>query len=134
MQFASRMCLYFERWIDIAGISQEYDDLKDLILREQFLRKCKLDLRMFLKERTPKSLKDMISLTEQYMAAHGGPMWSPVRIQKNKSDMSEGHSSKQDKTLSYVSQETRSERLCFLCNKPGHLAKNCNVFVKVQKI
>ena len=133
VQFSSRMCLYFERWIDIAGISKEYGDLKDLILREQFLRKCKPDLRMFLKERTPKSLKDMISLTEQYMAAHGGSMWIAVKTQKNKSEMRESSPSKQERVSSYVSQDAKGERLCFLCHKPGHLAKNCPTFVKAQK-
>lgn len=47
----------------------------DLILRQEFLRKCKVDVRLFFKERIPRSLKDMVKLTEQHLAAHGGLFW-----------------------------------------------------------
>ena len=34
---------------------------------------------MYWKERIPKSLKDMFSLTEQYTVVHGGPTWVIVK-------------------------------------------------------
>jgi hypothetical protein len=46
--------------------------LKDLIIREQFLKVCLIELCLFLKERKPKDRRDVISLAEQYLKAHGG--------------------------------------------------------------
>ena len=79
VQFFFHMCFYFERWPGVVVIAKEFSALKDLILHEQFLGKCKPGLIMFLKERTPKSVIDMI-LTEQYNLSHGGPMWDAVKL------------------------------------------------------
>lgn len=132
-QFTARMTRYFERWIEMTGIEKTYNDLRDLVLREQFLRKSHYDLRVFLKERTPKSLKEMISFTEQYLAAHGGPMWRKTKPNKV---TPEGTSSAS--TLVNPEQtkpfkpNVKSEKRCFLCSRTGHIAKDCRQYSRVR--
>ena len=93
------MCLYLERGIETAGIAKEFGALKGLVLCEQFLRKCKFDMRMFVKERIPKPLKEIISLTEQYLAGHGGPMWVTGKIHRVKTETSAVNTTWQEKPL-----------------------------------
>ena len=46
-------------------------DLRDLLLREQFINVCTPAMALFLRERSPKTLKEMTTLAEQYVEAHG---------------------------------------------------------------
>ena len=52
-----------------------FEELQDLILREQFVNSCDAEVTTFLKERKPSSIKEMGKLTDQYVEAHGG--WHP---------------------------------------------------------
>ncbi|XP_074662653.1 uncharacterized protein LOC141915136 [Tubulanus polymorphus] len=71
-QFSVRLENYAIRWIELSGTEKSYDQLLDLILRDAFIQACNRDLAMFLKERTPKSLSEMVKLADQYCEAHGG--------------------------------------------------------------
>ena len=68
-QFTSRMKSYFTRWIDMSGINKTYDELADLILRDQLAFICNRDLELFLREREPKSLEQASKLADQYKKA-----------------------------------------------------------------
>lgn len=46
VQCSARIGRYFDRWVELAGIKKTYEDVRDLILGEQFLRKCHHELRM----------------------------------------------------------------------------------------
>ena len=59
-------------------------------------------LKMFLKERTRKYLKDMVSLIEQDMAACGDPMWVIVNHLKVKTKANMVNTPKQDKSQESV--------------------------------
>ena len=127
-QFSARMCRYFERWITLSEIQESYEGLKDLILREQFLRKCHAELRMFLKERSPATLAVMIEYTEKYLAAHGGAMYRCIKL-RPKGDIrseTEGTANSLKASASSVpKQQALREGRCFLCGQKGHIAKNC---------
>ena len=65
--------------------------LLDLMLREQFVSNCNKSLAVFLKERTPKNSKEMASLAEQYVEAHGESSCfiadhAPSKFKTNKTD------------------------------------------------
>ena len=70
-QFMDRLKNYYERWIDFGEVEKTFDALLDLMLREQFVSNCNKPLAVFLKERIPKTSKEMASLAEQYVEAHG---------------------------------------------------------------
>lgn len=70
-QFITRLDMYLQRWVELSGIEQTYDDFKDLLLREQALNVANKDLQVFLQERKPKDVKEMGILAEQYLEVHG---------------------------------------------------------------
>ena len=63
------MSSYFDRWIEMAKVSKSFEDLYDLMLRDQFLHVCSQDLKLFLKERLPENLTRMANLADQYKDA-----------------------------------------------------------------
>jgi hypothetical protein len=46
----------------MADAADTVDKLKDLIIREQFVKVCSTELALFLKERKPNDRRDVISL------------------------------------------------------------------------
>ena len=129
-QYTARMSRYFCRWVELAGFNKNFDNLKDLILREQFMRKCHFDLRMFLKERGPRSLCETVTLTEKYLAAHGGPMFKPkvMRVKQNDNQYPVEENKVPNGPIGGF--PSSFERRCFLCNKVGHIAKNCRTSLR----
>ncbi|XP_075749486.1 uncharacterized protein LOC142814527 isoform X1 [Rhipicephalus microplus] len=116
-QYAARLCHYFDRWIELSGTAQEYDELRELLIREQFLTSCHPSLSLYLKERKADSLEDMLELADQFLEAQGGT--NLARVKKDCPDDS--------KKLAPEEKKRAPESIprCFLCNRVGHRAKNC---------
>ena len=131
-QFVVRLEHYFDRWLDLTSTSRSYDSLKDLVIRQQFLDQCGPGMSVFLKERTPKSVKEITEMAEVYVTAHGGQFKVPRQSHKqsvagsrpadSRNEMS--GSQKPSSNPSSVSNR-RPVGPCFLCGKKGHIAKDC---------
>jgi hypothetical protein len=72
VQFSARLLNYFDRWVTLSKSEKTYESLLDLLIRDQLLGCCGHELRLFLKERTPKSVSGMASLADQFREARGG--------------------------------------------------------------
>ena len=57
----------------MAGYKATYNDLQDMILRDQYYQKCDPSLKTFLKEKGKLSLKEMTKASNDYYDAHGYP-------------------------------------------------------------
>ncbi|MEW8548611.1 MAG: hypothetical protein AB2693_34350, partial [Candidatus Thiodiazotropha sp.] len=68
-QFTARMKSYFTRWVDMSGIEKNFEQLQDLVLRDQLMFICNRDLELFLREREPKSLESASKLADQFKEA-----------------------------------------------------------------
>ena len=69
--FISRLEMVFDRWVELSEIEKgNYKQLRDLILRDKIYSSLHSDIVMFLKERSPKSVKEIRSLAEKYRTAH----------------------------------------------------------------
>ena len=53
----------------MSGIEKTFENLRDLILRDQLTFICYRDLELFLREKEPKSLEQASRLADQYKAA-----------------------------------------------------------------
>ena len=114
-----------------------------------------MDLALFLKERNPTTIDAMADLAERYVEARGGAFGqdrqtypSSNRVERTMQRPSTGNSTTHrpvgtDKQLdkkpwvhkpgSQPSYDPRYPRLCYICHKPGHLARNCrNTFVPTK--
>lgn len=126
-QFAARLSSYFDRWIEMAKTPKTYDGLYDLMLRDQFIFVCSQDLKLFLKERIPKSLSTMAELADQYKDARNisaVQVTGKSKVIQKKPEVS----SKSEKTESKDNKGKfvpKSERKCYKCQKLGHIASEC---------
>jgi len=55
------------RWIDLANVEKEYEGLKNLMVREQYLESCPVQFAIFLRERKTTHLEDLARLAEIWM-------------------------------------------------------------------
>ena len=135
-QYAVRLEHYFDRWLDLTSTPKTYDSLKDLVIRQQFLKQCGSGMSVFLKERTPKSVKEVTEMAEVYVAAHGGHFKVPRKNpRQSMSDSSPVVDSRNEKSSfqkpvsstppSSDSTDRRPLGPCFHCGKLGHIAKYC---------
>ncbi|XP_021346951.1 uncharacterized protein LOC110446237 [Mizuhopecten yessoensis] len=121
-QFATRLQSYAERWIELSKTEKNYEKLRDLMLRDQFIHCCGQDLSLFLKERTPSSITAMAKLADQFVEARGTKA-NQVISRGQKSGSSKLQSSSPADTS--TSKPSAKDRKCYNCGKPGHLSYEC---------
>ena len=119
-QFMDRLHNYLERWIEFSEIELTYDGIIDLLIREQFLSTCNKSLSVFLKERTPKCVKDMAFYAEQYTDAHG----TSGVFDKNSQPQKQ---TKNTEKVGTSGNRQFTTKTCFKCGIKGHLASQCRV-------
>ena len=121
-QFVARLQRYSNRRVDMSGCMKEYKDLADLLIREQFVNICSAEIALFLRERVPKNISEMVKLTEQYLEAH---VMSLQEHQKQMKRPSGHHQKSKDQNKTEQNETNKKEGRCYVCHKQGHLAKDC---------
>ncbi|GFO13123.1 reverse transcriptase [Plakobranchus ocellatus] len=83
--FISRLETVFDKWLDLSNIKKgDFEGLRDLILRDQIYASLHKELVMFLKERSPISVKEVRNLADKYRTAHPSkPIAKEVEIVAN---------------------------------------------------
>ncbi|XP_065928583.1 uncharacterized protein [Magallana gigas] len=71
-EFSSRATNYFDHWCQMEKVNKNHDNLVDVLMREQLTNSSSRDLQIWLKERQPKSVEEMIELAEAYQNARKG--------------------------------------------------------------
>jgi len=132
LQFVCRIEGYLDRWIQLAEIEESFKGLKDLIVREQFLAVCEEHLAIYLRERDPRKISDMVKLADTFLDARlhrdgkdkKGKMFTipkPVHV-----DMRENGKSSADVVYDCNKKgEGKSGPVCYLCKQVGYVRKNC---------
>ena len=133
-QFLNRLENLFDRWTSLAKIDKSFDQLKSLIIREQYLSKCSSDLLIYLKERGTDDLTELAQLTERYVDARrssfshfylpdrkstSGPQNRPTSGQQGKPTQPSRPNTWQSPN------KARTPRICYVCKKTGHFANEC---------
>ena len=128
-QFGVRLSNYLSRWMETDKVPENYEGLRDLILREQFLSVSNRNLVLFLKERKIKSVNELVELAEQYHEAH-----SVNDAPYNQSLFNKGEGRSQvTRKENYRSQgpdgnrqpKVFKDRVCYGCGKTDHFIKDC---------
>lgn len=135
-QFAVRLDNYYMRWLDMAKCSKTFNELKDLMIREQLIILCQKELAVFLKERNPESVEQMSKLADQFMEARRQPAknfmlrYSPFSKSTTQqpsstagsTNRSNGNPSTGNRNTNPTYTDTRK---CFNCQGIGHIAAKC---------
>ena len=133
-QFLNRLENLFDRWTSLAKIDKSFDQLKSLIVREQYLSKCSSDLLIYLKERGATSLTEMTQLTERYVDARRSSFshfYLPDRKSTSGSQNRPATGQQVKPTQPsrpnpwHPPNKTRTPRICYVCKKTGHFANEC---------
>src|SRR6218665_1768118 len=66
LQFGERLNRYLEKWLQLSGFEEDYDGLKMLIIRDQFLVKCDEEVRCFLKQKGKLDLDDTLTHAQYF--------------------------------------------------------------------
>ena len=75
-QFIVRMTNYLNRWVELSDTARTFDSLCDLMIKEQFLASCPVDLVVHLREKGPCSLDEISKLADQYLMARNKTLGS----------------------------------------------------------
>ena len=137
IQFACRIEKYLDRWLELSPYSNSSEGIKNLVLQEQIFDTCNKELIMFIKERQPSSLQNLLVLADQYRDAHSDPRIRRMKdrqstgAQQSIVSSSKGHGSHNSKPVPETSP--KKEKECYSCKKVGHLSWNCPLKKRQEK-
>ena len=120
-QFVDRLLSYIEKWIELSGNEKEYESLRDLIVKEQFVNACPKDLAAYLREQETQNLLDIAKTAERYLSAHDQTLAARRPPRQN-------HNIEQRRQFQAPTNNNngqRTETKCFICNRLGHKAAQC---------
>ncbi|XP_078581557.1 uncharacterized protein LOC144864980 [Branchiostoma floridae x Branchiostoma japonicum] len=107
-QFLVRLTKYLDRWVDLSKTTRDYESLRDLFVREQFMEACPRDLATHLRERAPQSMTEMAEMAQHFLEAHKRELATRVD------------------TVEFKNQrDVRFVKRCYTCNSAEHLARSC---------
>ena len=136
-QFVVRLEHYLSRWIELSGVKRTFEDVVDMLLRQQLVERGGTPLALFLKERKPKNISEMTSLADTYVEAHGGHFGITKSNKSDRKGKPQGNKAPQSGSnegkkspgnpRNDLPPERRRIGPCYICNKMGHLAAKCNM-------
>ena len=137
VEYMNRIDHYLTRWMTLGKIQNTYEDLRDLIVREQFLHNCDKDVNIYLREKKLGSSKRVAEFADRYLQIHGCNLNNshkratpftptPTPSTSTRPVMAQA-CTKQNPSSSF------DERRCFTCNKVGHISARCPQLHKQQQ-
>ena len=139
MGFAYDKALYFERWVTSKEVNGDYDQLRELMLMEEFKRTISEEIRTYLNEKDVATLQASAKLADEYALIHRNK-FSPGRLFKRKSIMvNQGKPEVKTEVSEKSKEESKpvKERpfgpICNYCKKPRHMIATCFKLKKKEK-
>ena len=135
-QFVVRLETFLKRWLTLSEKKETFEDLKDLILREQLMSVVPADLATFIRERDPATVQDAAVLAQHYVEARKTSSRGVLRSERSqdrgqwrKETVENDGQGQVGKTSSSESQGKTPSllggRYCYYCLSPDHLRRNC---------
>jgi hypothetical protein len=143
----------------LSNTAETFEGLVDLLLKEQILNSVSRELALFLRERVPETAYDMAMLAEQYSEARHGYLGSqetrprgkdhytgsyfkgrsPLTRSGTTEEGSKGHKESHAKKEQVTPPDRPRfvdprDRLCFICQRKGHIARDCRARPRSHEI
>lgn len=119
-QLVVRLRNYLSKWIELSKIPDTTKDLKNLLVKEQFVRACPKELATHLGEQDSSlSVDELTNIAERYLKAHRMSFQDKKTNGVHKTGAADNQ----------VSQDTMK---CYTCHEPGHKSSNCPRGPKVK--
>ena len=106
-----------DQWLELSNVKKTFEGLRELLLREQFLYSCKMDMALFLKVRAPVDQKSMLDLAINYERAH-----KYVGYEEAQPISNQGGMRKCSNIPRYRHPQSNRH---YRCKKVGHRANEC---------
>ncbi|KAL8566811.1 hypothetical protein ACOMHN_052209 [Nucella lapillus] len=137
-QFLVRLNGNFRKWASLAQKDiANAEDLKDLIIGEQFMETLSTDLAIRVRERQPANTQEAARAADIVIEAKKAT-WKPQASgQAGGSSKNQGDRKNKDSKMGMSDAEeiklAREKGLCFKCKKPGHMKKDCKSTADIRQ-
>lgn len=122
-QYLNKLFRYFDLWVDSLQVTEDYDNLRNVIVCDQFMSTLPKEMRLYVKERKPSSPAEFSSLADTFATTHKCYPRNDQGFNKAKPVDSSSNTRQEGKGLANVSRQNKVS--CFGCGQGGHFAKNC---------
>ena len=129
-QFIVRLANYLMKYIEFSGITQSFDGLLELLVKEQYLATCSKELEIFLRERSIKLLDELAKTSEQFLTAHknkGVYSTHEARYEKRTENREKRRDDKNVRSPKRQVVSMDGKRRCWICESTRHVAKDCDI-------
>ncbi|XP_068214077.1 SCAN domain-containing protein 3-like [Palaemon carinicauda] len=125
-QYLNMLFRNFDLWINSLSVTKDYEDLRNIIVCDQFMSTLPKEMRLFLKERKPRTPEDYSSLADTYASAHKCYPKDEQKYFRHNANLS---SSSDKISASEKPEKTNLSRpgkiACYGCGQSGHISRNC---------
>ena len=122
--YLGRSQRYFTRWIEMSRVNKTYEELLELMVKEQFLATCEPHMSVYIKERSLNRVAEVAKAADIYLDARRyAPDLDKGKVPRSNPVAIPPAAARVNEVVRRSSQE--GQRLCFNCNKPGHVARDC---------
>jgi transposase InsO family protein len=131
-QFIAKLKNFLKKWMEQAGADETFEELQQLVVKEQFINAVSQALEIHLKEKAPANLDDLAKAAEQYLTAHGGELSKEAKVSKKpvsrppKQMGTAMSDSPKDRPHEHGGKGASSKEVrCYKCNQLGHISSKC---------
>ena len=121
LQNILRNGIYLEKWMETAK-STDYEKLKILLIKEQFLNMCNKKLAAYLNEDQFIDMKEMCDRSERYIQAHRQKLTDDNQPKSERTAVAESDSNTEQRQSN---TRQRQPKDCYNCGKLGHIRSEC---------
>ena len=123
-QCTAKINNFLQKWMELANAKDTFQDLRQLIVKEQFINSVSPALEIHLKEKSPANLEELAKAAEQYLIDHGTELFKEAKGKKKNNGRSQQKPGN-DAGDKLPNNKQVHEVKYFKRNKFGHIAAKC---------